>query len=252
MENTCKNCGHVHTLNYCNKCGQVLITERFTTRKLIGDLFTKVFDLDRGLFYTFYSVLVRPHVVIRDYINGITKRYTNPAKLAIYLIAITTFLVVRNNNLDKNVQDINNALSMNNQHGLELQTAFVGFIKEYMQYFTLLFIPFFALSSKWLYRQFNYAEHLILQCYVYGVISILCLPCAIYIDKTSMATLIPFLITLAFYTFTFRKLFRQSVFTSAVKAALFYLIGYLLFMFLLVVGTFIYFLIKKMITGSAF
>ena len=251
MENKCKNCGFVHTLSYCNRCGQVVINERFTTTKLLGDFIKKALDLDKGIFYTVYSMLIRPQIVIRDYIEGATKKYTNPAKYAFILIAIATFFIIKNNNLEKSVEEFNDIVAYSNQQGMEFQIVFVGLMKHYLQYFTLLFLPFFAIATKWLYRSFNYAEHLIMHCYVYGLISIITLP-FIYADNPLFSILLPLFITLLFYAFVFRKLFRSSVIKSLIKSIVFYITGYLLICLALLVGTFLFLIGKKIITGHAF
>ncbi|HCT29914.1 MAG TPA: hypothetical protein DIW31_04110 [Bacteroidales bacterium] len=252
MEHICKNCGHNHTLIFCNQCGQKVIQHRFTTKQLFHDLFHNLIHIDKGFFYTFYSLLVRPHVVIMEYLNGATRKYTNPAQFAIYLVAIATFFLVKQGYIEKNSESFNSMIDINNQQSQDFTKSFMELIKNNLNYFTLLFLPFFALSSKWLFKVYNYAEHLIIHCYIYGLITILSLPIALYMDHYAVLKLINFVLVISIYSFSFYKLFNNKRFITVLKSIVFFILSYALFSAMLVLGTYIYLILKKMITGHAF
>lgn len=146
MEHICKNCGTTHTGSFCNNCGQQIIDKRFTTKYLINNSISAAFNLDKGLLYTFYNVLIRPHKVVSEYISGITKRYTNPAKFAVYLIGFATIIIIRKNIIDTNINDFNNSFGLEiDERGLQFQQIILGVMKKNLQYFQLFFIPFLHL-----------------------------------------------------------------------------------------------------------
>lgn len=252
MEQICKTCGHSHTLNYCNKCGQKVISKRFTTKELLHELFHNLIHVDRGFFYTIYSLLVRPHVVIKEYLNGATRKYTNPAKFAILLIALVTFFIIRSQFLDNNMKEINNMVGIDNPKSLEFQKSFIELIKHNLQYFTLLILPFLAISSRWLYKSFNFAEHLILHCYIYGLLTLLTLPFSFFVVQHPTLRLINFSVIIIFYTFVIQKLFNNNLFISFIKSLTFYIIGYFLFVLSFVIITLSYLYANKLIIGHAF
>ena len=252
MENICKTCGYTHTLNYCNRCGQKVIDKRFTTKELLHDLFHNLIHFDKGFLFTFYSLLIRPQIVIKEYINGATKKYTNPATFAIYLIAFATFFIVRQDYIERNAQSISNFLYNQDQVQLSVQKHFLEFIKHYLQYFTLLYIPFFALVSKWLFKTYNYAEHLILICYTYALVTIISLPLTLLYDHYSFTKFVSIAIVVVYYTYTYHKLLSIGILKSFFKTILFYILSYFLFTFAFTFGTLLVLFIKKLIVGHAF
>lgn len=73
---TCKTCASEFEGNFCNACGQRYIekqTFQFAWHQLLD-----VIDLRKGLFKTSYYLLLKPHRLIEDYLNGRTKTYIHP------------------------------------------------------------------------------------------------------------------------------------------------------------------------------
>lgn len=252
MEQTCKNCGNTHNGLFCPQCGQRVFTNRFTTKAIIKEFASNILNFDRGFLFTIYSTLIWPHRVISEYVSGLTRKYTNPLRFAIYLLAIATFLLVRSNYFDNSLREFNNILDYNDSKGIESQKILFGYIKNYIQYLTLLIIPFLALTTRWFFKKYNYAEHFIMHCYVYGLLSVVCLPCTLYMEQYGILKVINIAVTIAFYAYVLRKLFMNSIFVTVIKSILFYFIGYILFVFTFGVTAIVVLLIKKGITGHAF
>ena len=90
----CKNCSHQlsnHT-KYCEECGAKVILERITFKKLIIESFNQSFGWDNRYFLTFIGLLLRPHQIIKDYLQGVRKRYLNP--FAFFAIGAAARLLV--------------------------------------------------------------------------------------------------------------------------------------------------------------
>ncbi|RPH26072.1 MAG: DUF3667 domain-containing protein [Bacteroidales bacterium] len=252
MEHICKNCGSTHVGKYCNQCGQIVFTDRFTIKHFTHNFFDKVFDLENGLFFTMYRILISPHKVVSEYVSGITKKYTNPAKFAVYLIGFFTIVMLKFNYIDISVKGVNELMDLNYSDTLKATNVIINFVKDYFQFFTLLYLPFFALASHWLYRKYNYTEHLILHCYVYSLISVLSIAFILFDEYLIISNVIVFLLVMTFYTITFRRLFNSSVFVSFIKSITFYVLAQILISITFLIITFLYAIIHKNLTGSFF
>lgn len=68
---------------------------------------------------------------------------------------------------------------------------------------------------------------------------------SMYFGKFSITTLVAFFFTIVFYTITFRKLFRNSIFTTIIKSLATYLIAYFMIIFIISASTLIYIIILK-------
>ncbi|MFN3190859.1 MAG: DUF3667 domain-containing protein [Aureliella sp.] len=74
----CAACGAPRTGDYCADCGQKFVLKRLSLWELLGELFSRVTDLERGLLFTIIAMFKRPGEVCRDYVSGKQKPYINP------------------------------------------------------------------------------------------------------------------------------------------------------------------------------
>jgi hypothetical protein len=75
----CPNCGTSRLGAYCHVCGQRYADARLTVALIWGWFVNDVFDLDHGLLLTVRELFTRPGEMIRCYVAGQRRRYTNPA-----------------------------------------------------------------------------------------------------------------------------------------------------------------------------
>lgn len=59
---------------------------------IISDFFDNVFNIHKGLFFTFWKLIVQPGNVGNAYISGQRKKYTNPVRFLIIAIALQAFV----------------------------------------------------------------------------------------------------------------------------------------------------------------
>ncbi len=83
----CANCGTPRDGAFCVQCGQQHLDDRLKFGGLIKTLFSRLTDIDRGLYHTFICLCKRPGVVARDYASGKQKPYVNP--LTYFFLAAT-------------------------------------------------------------------------------------------------------------------------------------------------------------------
>ena len=90
---TCQNCQELFHGNYCFNCGQREIgNHRIRFAEVIKDFFDNSFNLHKGFFYTFWSLIVKPGQVARAYIAGRRKAFTNPTRFLIISVAFQAFI----------------------------------------------------------------------------------------------------------------------------------------------------------------
>lgn len=197
----CKNCQDPleEDAQFCNNCGGKVINSRITFKFLITDLFINVFGVDSKFFLTLRKMITHPNEVIEEYINGVRKRYLNPfaffaisagLSLLIYNFFAEDYLAIQSSVNKEQIADLqkiadedlsilkdisNQELTKlkGRQQIAKMQLKFTEKTAEYMlRYFNLLmfiFLPFYALLSKWTYRKpHNFGEHIIINAYVYG------------------------------------------------------------------------------------
>ena len=91
--NLCHNCHNTFAGNFCSNCGQKDIgNKRLNFHDLVKDFFDNVFNLHKGLFYTFWELIIRPGKVGMAYISGQRKSFTNPVRYLIIAVAFQAFI----------------------------------------------------------------------------------------------------------------------------------------------------------------
>jgi len=88
----CLNCGSEVSGKYCCECGQRVSTERLSVRGTLRDAVQDLTHINRGVGYTAWNLLVRPWIVVRDYVNGRRVRYTPPVSMLVIVCFIAAFV----------------------------------------------------------------------------------------------------------------------------------------------------------------
>jgi hypothetical protein len=132
-----------------------------TLRVLLEQVSKAAFDVDRGVWYTVKSLLIRPGDLINEYLDGRRIRYTNPFTLLLLFVGINAVLY------PSGLIDF----SRISASPPEMQEATVNLTRWIFQYYSLsmlLLLPMWSCISKWCFAASgrNYAEHLIVNTYV--------------------------------------------------------------------------------------
>lgn len=158
-DHTCLNCGQNLKSTYCDNCGQIAGTRRFSLKHIFSpDLLLGILSLERGFFFTVKELFTRPGHAIREYIQGRRVRYLHYFNLLVILITLGIII------------DSYNSISMTDIMGttvFEGLNRFEKFTAEYPKLYTLLAIPVFAAISFFWFKKAkqNFAEHLVLNAY---------------------------------------------------------------------------------------
>ena len=169
----CKNCSQVLTgPKFCSHCGQKVITDRITIRHLISRLIATLTNLEKGLWFTLRALLKHPGTVVNEFINGKTLPYTPPLRFTIIMATLSVVLMLSIGNFEDMQENIQKTINPNaDEATLEMQRRINKAIEPFLNLMPLLLIPFYALGTYIFYgkKHLNYAEHLVMHLFVYGI-----------------------------------------------------------------------------------
>lgn len=187
----CPNCQTTLQGKFCYSCGQKIREERLSIGYLFEDFVSNVFNLERGAFYTSKQLLLKPEMVIDDYLKGRTIVYTNPFK---YLFFTATISAILSSFVNYELVIPSMASSSSPQVEEATKQAFT-IMQQYWTLLTMAFAPIFAICTYFVYKKdkLNYSEHLIISSFTSAQMAILGLP------LTLLMVLFPEL-TSAFFT----------------------------------------------------
>lgn len=196
----CKNCGEEVYGNFCAHCGQKSDTRRFTFRDMAAHALDSLLHVRRGFPFTIKQLLLDPGHSVREYINGKRIRWYKPFPFAM-LMGLVTGLSMRFAPEGMAQFQTENISQAGEQF---LMARFGELFTQNYALFQLMMIPVYAFFS-WLFflrTKVNYAENIIMHCYVMGTSSVLSVvPWAIIAqigDKSIMGSLIALTGLLAF------------------------------------------------------
>ena len=84
----CQNCDNEFLGNYCNVCGQPRRTRRLSFSTWIGNFAYAFTNMDQGFFFSLIMMILRPGVMIRDYLECRRASYIRPLSMLVILGAV--------------------------------------------------------------------------------------------------------------------------------------------------------------------
>ncbi|MCB0608189.1 MAG: DUF3667 domain-containing protein [Lewinellaceae bacterium] len=215
----CKNCSQGFDGRFCPACGQKVIAGRITVRSLFVNLFTTITNLEKGFWHTMVRLFTRPDQVIRDFLGGSTIRYVDPFRYLFLWSSISALITLSFNLLEFQSDEMVKIGALKiQQTGKGADTAEVmAWVKRFLNIVPFLIIPFLALAGQWIFRRlkYNYAEHLAINGFLFGqvtLINLIALP-VIFISPVFVLIYSGFstLSNFVYYGYAFRKLGSYSV-----------------------------------------
>ena len=202
-----------------------------------------VFNFEKGLSFTIKNLLLRPGITLRNYLYSTERlKHIKPINFLFLMVTIATFLTlqfIKSTNPEilngTQINDPMNGSSINLENLLSDKgnDAFVIFNKmmnRYYHIFQLLKVPFFALATFWIFgkRKYNYAEHLVMNAYIIGLITflfIIAFP-AMLINMKMFAVLI--LLSTIYMFVVYMLVYNEKSFKGLLKAIASYLLASIL------------------------
>ncbi|MEM1337154.1 MAG: DUF3667 domain-containing protein [Bacteroidota bacterium] len=84
---------------YCSNCGQANSTKKLVLKDFFDEFFSSLVNYDSKLIKTFYTLLLKPGTITRDYIRGKRVAYTNPFRFLLSLAFLYFLMVSYSSNL---------------------------------------------------------------------------------------------------------------------------------------------------------
>lgn len=217
----CKNCGTLHNFNYCPNCGQVPYDKKFTLKESSVWLFSEVFNLNKGFFYSTKEMLLHPRTTLEKYLNRATKQYYHPFRYIFVWASITSILIVLTGVYDDPTQ-FNFTNQQFSEEELERTQKLFEYMKKYQSFLVMLGLPFLSLGSCLLYlkRGQNYTEHLIINCFAYGTSIALSIPFMFMLllpKGVAIYTNFNLLLYIIVYAYSFSKFYSENILVSILK-----------------------------------
>lgn len=165
----CKNCNNHFKGNFCNNCGQGANTHRLSMHYIWHDIQHGLFHFDNGIFYTVKELLTRPGDTIREFLEGKRVRHFKPFS---FVVVLATFYGLLYHYLVSHLSDSKPINSKEN-----ILNAYVTVIRWTTDHFaisTLLLIVITTIVSYFIFKKrgYDFAEHLVLNTYICGLILI--------------------------------------------------------------------------------
>ena len=168
---TCKNCGEEISGNYCSNCGQKTKIDRINAKYILSEIPNTFFQIDAGLFFTIKEFFIRPGNSIREYLEGKRKNYIRPIS---YVLLLSTFYALVANLVSETTflgEVVLGMLEGGTSSGSDpFLSSVLTWIAENHAYSTVLFLPFFSISSLISFKkyEYNFFEHFVINAYITG------------------------------------------------------------------------------------
>ncbi len=172
---TCKNCGRTYEGNYCPDCGQKKNHGSLYLKVIVKNFIDKYWDLDAPFFRTVRELFVGPAPMIRRYIRGKRKRYSNPIRY--FIVALGLYFVIKNLAGFDSFESFTELIGIKSPSNMaeparkSLNTYFIepiNFFSGHLNLFMLLFVFLFSGTTRGLFfkSKYTFAEYLTLSFFV--------------------------------------------------------------------------------------
>lgn len=235
---SCKNCKtHLSEQDkFCPSCGAKIIKARLTLKGLIKELSSNVFSWDNKYLLTLLKLLIKPEIVLKSFVEGVRKKFTNPLSYLAICAAIGALLL----NIFK--EPYLELIEAQTKQVVEAMTSMAGdpeeiydednpfgnpsseeqvkgqrevntFMIQHFYLMSFLFLPFYTLISRIVYRKpYNFAEHLVFNAYLQGsmiVANIFLIALSIIINPSLFWLFYP--LTMVYYLYSFTRFYKHNV-----------------------------------------
>jgi hypothetical protein len=217
----CANCDHDVVEAYCARCGQRRRAERFSTRTLLRDAADAAFNLDSGLLHTGLALTRRPGAMVREYLAGRTRPYTNPAKYLIICAAMATFASIASGFSDVQVEQV----AATRPDVADDIALLLTNVQRYFNLILILGLPTLPLLTRLFFRgsPYNFTEHLVFNSYVYAhqnLLMVAVLPAFFLFRNTMVFGALYMAVTTTYYIWACRGFFGFEILSTIVRGTL--------------------------------
>jgi hypothetical protein len=156
--------------------------------KLIYRSIMEALNLERGIFFTIIGLSIRPGETIREYLYQDRTRLVPPLRLLIILVTLATIATISFLTKEDFIANFQQGANMNGgmPKAEEMDPKLKEFVTLYMNnmavanlkffnIYLMLGVPLAALGTLIMYRrrEYNFAEHLVINAYIYSNTTVL-------------------------------------------------------------------------------
>lgn len=149
---SCLNCGHKISGEFCSHCGQKTDTSRITPHSLIrNDILGSIWHIETRFFNTVKDILLKPGKTAMEYISGKRIRYYNFLSLLLILFSF-------------NVLGLHWYEKFASTESLAETSEVKTFFSKYSKTILFVIIPMLAINAWFIFKRIklNIAEHFII------------------------------------------------------------------------------------------
>jgi hypothetical protein len=160
----CISCKNEHSSDFCPNYGEKSNTRKITFTSIFEDTFSTITAMDRGVLYNVKNLFLRPQEFTSEYILGKRRGVLNP--ISFLIISTTVYLIIES---ILRIPIANPELKLIPESDLQK----VGFaagktLANHFKYFWILSIIPLSISTKLIFRKYNFTEHLAINSFILG------------------------------------------------------------------------------------
>ena len=244
----CKTCNNPYenTAQYCSNCGAKIVDDRLSLKGTWEEFVGPFFSWDNNFWRTFIGLFTNPKDVLEAYISGARKKYFQPFSYIILYATIAVFfykffpLDIIFDYSEGFTKGYNSTNSTGNVPKIDMK-GFMETLMSYYNFFVLLLIPIYALTSYIIFnkRGHNFFEHLVFNSYLQtnlGFISLVLQVVLVNIIGMSFGTysILFLLLFILFTLYAFKKLYEQNIKQSLISGVKYLLLFAALYLVIII------------------
>ncbi|MCK6607323.1 MAG: DUF3667 domain-containing protein [Flavobacterium sp.] len=244
----CKTCNNPYenTAQYCSNCGAKIVDDRLSLKGTWEEFVGPFFSWDNNFWRTFIGLFTNPKDVLEAYISGARKKYFQPFSYIILYATIAVFfykffpLDIIFDYSEGFTKGYNSTNSSGNVPKIDMK-GFMETLMSYYNFFVLLLIPIYALTSYIIFnkRGHNFFEHLVFNSYLQtnlGFISLVLQVVLVNIIGMSFGTysILFLLLFILFTLYAFKKLYEQNIKQSLISGVKYLLLFAALYLVIII------------------
>ncbi|MBO0931563.1 DUF3667 domain-containing protein [Fibrella aquatilis] len=255
---TCRNCANPFEGHFCNQCGQSAHTHAVNWHYIWHEVPHSVWHLDRGILFTLRELCTRPGHTVREFLAGKRVKHYRPLALLLILGAVVVFVTHSLHvNIAQDTQKLLSPASATKSGRLQaFQKEASQFVERNRTLVQIALIPIYALGFWIMFRRrgYNYPELLVTQTFVanfallFSLIPVLMYwamgsSMAVYSSSMSLSLLVMMGYNMIVHT----QLYQGKLPTRTIvwRSAAAYLLGYGLFILLVMLITLVYIIVSR-------
>lgn len=160
----CISCKNEHSSDFCPNCGEKSNIRKITFTSIFEDTFSTITAMDIGVLYNVKNLFLRPKEFTSEYILGKRRGVLNP--ISFLIISTTVYLIIES---ILRVPVVNTEAQILPESYMQKVGYSAGkYIAIYFKYFWILCIIPLAISTKLIFRKYNFTEHLAINSFILG------------------------------------------------------------------------------------